>query len=65
MSRLAWVGPVLDELAGYSEPASAGRLAAMRADQHKYAQAPRGSADWQQTVAKLQAALEPPVLKLD
>jgi beta-N-acetylhexosaminidase len=59
------VGPVLDELAGYSSPASAGRLAAMRADQRKYADAPRDSADWRQAVAKLDMALARPSLTLD
>ena len=58
------VGPVLDALQGYSLPASFGRLAAMRADFRKYADAPRDSSDWRQAVAGLQAALERPSLIL-
>ena len=58
------VGPVLDALQGYSQPASFGRLAAMRADFRKYADAPRDSSDWRQAVAGLQAALERPSLIL-
>jgi beta-N-acetylhexosaminidase len=59
------VGAVLDALHGFSKPASAGRLAAMRADFRKYAAAPRESTDWRQAVKHLEAALQPPPLTLD
>ena len=59
------VGPVLDALGNYDQPVSHGRLAAMRADFKRYAAAPRGSADWQDSVALLREAQEPPSLILD
>jgi len=61
----AAVYPVLEALEGYDQPVSHGRLAAMRADFKRYAAAPRGSADWQRSVAMLRAAQEPPPLILD
>ena len=59
------VDPVLDALGDYDQPVSHGRLAAMRADFKRYAAAPRGSADWQDSVALLREAQEPPPLILD
>jgi beta-N-acetylhexosaminidase len=56
---------VLQALVGYKNPAAHGRLAAMRADFRRYAAAQRGSADWQNGVERLQAALERPALILD
>jgi beta-N-acetylhexosaminidase len=56
---------VLDALKGYTNPAAHGRLAAMRADFRKYATVPRGSSDWQQSIDRLQAALQRPALTLD
>jgi len=59
------VGPALDALAGHSNPASHGRLAAMRADLAKYAESPRGSEQWRDALAAMESALEPPELTLD
>jgi len=61
----AAVAPVFEALEGYDQPVSHGRLAAMRADFKRYAAVPRGSADWQQAVATLRTAQEPPPLTLD
>ena len=41
-----------------------GRLAAMRGDFKKYAGAPRGSDNWRQNLAEVEAALERPELTL-
>jgi beta-N-acetylhexosaminidase len=51
------VGPVIDTLAGYSDPVAAVRLAAMRADRSRCTKLPYGSADWQQLVAAVEAEL--------
>jgi beta-N-acetylhexosaminidase len=59
------VAPVLEALEGFDQPAAHGRLAAMRANMRRYAAAPRGSADWQRSVDRLQAALQRPPLVLD
>jgi beta-N-acetylhexosaminidase len=56
---------VLAAVKDYNEPASRGRLAAMRADKARYSAAPYGSADWSAAVARLSAALERPVLTLN
>ena len=59
------VEPVLAALEGYDQPVSHGRLAAMRADFARYAQAPYGGADWAAAVDQLRVAQEPPPLTLD
>ena len=59
------VGPVLQSLEGYDQPVSHGRLAAMRADFKRYAEVPRGSPDWEQSLAILDSAQERPPLILD
>lgn len=50
------VGPVIDALGDYDEPASAARLPALRADRRKYAAAEYGSAEWDAMVAGLSGA---------
>ncbi len=51
------VGPVIDALPDYDEPASAARLPALRADRAKYAAAEYGSEEWDTMVAGLSDAL--------
>jgi len=61
----AAVPPVLDTLSGFSQPVSAGRLAALRADRRRYSEAPRGSDNWQQNQELLAEGLHVPDLTLD
>lgn len=59
------VAPVLAVINQQGNPASYGRLAAMRAARARYAAAAYGSAEWQAMRAQLQAELVPPPLDLD
>ena len=61
------VGPVVSALEGYSDPVAHARLAAMRANLERYAQAPYKSASWQRDLEALEVALDdpPPPLELD
>ena len=52
------VGPTLAALRGYSEPASAARLAAMRAEQQLVAANRLGSTEWQRAADNLTRAIE-------
>ncbi|MDP7041766.1 MAG: beta-N-acetylhexosaminidase [Gammaproteobacteria bacterium] len=51
------VGPVIEALADYDEPASAARLPALRADRKKYTAAEYGSEEWDTMIAGLSDAL--------
>ncbi len=57
--------PLLEALEHYDDPAAHVRLAAMRPDRRRYKRSPYGSKQWQQLVAEVKAAEEPPVLRLD
>jgi len=58
-------GPLLDTLENYDDPAAHGRLAALRPNRKRYAEAPYGKAEWQQLVADVKSAQQAPELKLD
>lgn len=61
----AAIGPVLDAIRRYRNPAASGRLAAMRAARSKYLAAPYRSPEWKSMRTRLLDALEPPPLELD
>jgi beta-N-acetylhexosaminidase len=54
------VGPVMQALQGYSDPAAHARLAGMRTNHERYAAAAYGSDSWKRDLNTLQTALQAP-----
>jgi len=54
------VGPVLETLHGYTDPAAHARLAAMRANHERYAAIAYGSDSWKHDLETLRTALQAP-----